>query len=281
MRKYLITTLSVLVLTFGLPSTSNAATDGCPDTWTIDLNQYPNQELLAAKQRLGINMVLTEQKKLTTFKGPLGEMPKIKVRGSSLRDPLSYLYFDSQAQVEVKVEVKNCPKPAIFLFAGLSDWFRKSANSIKITTVNEFVNSIGFQDFKQQDDFSLTIKKIQQFLVEQSKSSITWGSIPFKLFEAGSILDGRRYRYLYTYVLTPNCLIWKDDYLIRQGAGQCSFAIGYLQPTGESDGILHLFEPFTLNFAKSTVSITCTKGKTTKKVSGTNPKCPKGYKVKA
>ena len=31
----------------------------------------------------------------------------------------------------------------------------------------------------------------------------------------------------------------------------------------------------------SKYSITCTKGKTTKKVFGTNPKCPKGYKVKA
>lgn len=30
----------------------------------------------------------------------------------------------------------------------------------------------------------------------------------------------------------------------------------------------------------SKVEITCTNGKTTKKVSGTNPKCPKGYKVK-
>jgi hypothetical protein len=27
-------------------------------------------------------------------------------------------------------------------------------------------------------------------------------------------------------------------------------------------------------------TIVCTKGKTNKKVSGTNPKCPKGYKVK-
>jgi hypothetical protein len=27
-------------------------------------------------------------------------------------------------------------------------------------------------------------------------------------------------------------------------------------------------------------TITCIKGKTTKKVSGTNPKCPKGYKLK-
>ena len=35
------------------------------------------------------------------------------------------------------------------------------------------------------------------------------------------------------------------------------------------------------NLSDSGVIITCTKGKTTKKVSGTNPKCPKGYKVKA
>jgi hypothetical protein len=27
-------------------------------------------------------------------------------------------------------------------------------------------------------------------------------------------------------------------------------------------------------------TITCTKGKTTKKVTGTNPKCPAGYKIK-
>ena len=32
--------------------------------------------------------------------------------------------------------------------------------------------------------------------------------------------------------------------------------------------------------AKEKITITCKKGKTTKKVSGTNPKCPKGYKVK-
>ena len=29
--------------------------------------------------------------------------------------------------------------------------------------------------------------------------------------------------------------------------------------------------------APSTTTITCKKGKTTKKVKGTNPKCPKGY----
>jgi hypothetical protein len=34
------------------------------------------------------------------------------------------------------------------------------------------------------------------------------------------------------------------------------------------------------NVAPTKKTITCVKGKSTKKVSGTNPKCPKGYKLK-
>jgi hypothetical protein len=33
--------------------------------------------------------------------------------------------------------------------------------------------------------------------------------------------------------------------------------------------------------SKPKVSITCIKGKATIKVSGANPKCPKGYRIKA
>jgi hypothetical protein len=36
----------------------------------------------------------------------------------------------------------------------------------------------------------------------------------------------------------------------------------------------------TVTVAKKSVTITCVKGKTTKKVSGTSPKCPAGYKKK-
>ena len=35
-----------------------------------------------------------------------------------------------------------------------------------------------------------------------------------------------------------------------------------------------------MKLASKKFTITCIKGKTTKKVSGTNPKCPKGYKKK-
>ena len=42
----------------------------------------------------------------------------------------------------------------------------------------------------------------------------------------------------------------------------------------------NIIEEITLPSVINKSFITCIKGKTTKKVSGTNPKCPKGYKVK-
>ncbi|MFM7980319.1 MAG: hypothetical protein ACKPKO_13485, partial [Candidatus Fonsibacter sp.] len=89
---------------------------------------------------------------------------------------------------------------------------------------------IRFQDFKQQDEFANRIQRIQQFLVEQTGLNSNY---PFQLFAADQVVRQLQPRTsydreLFTYVLTPNCLVWNDGYLIRQGAGQCSFAIGYL-----------------------------------------------------
>jgi len=291
MRKYVVIATSILLLTFGLPATSQAATDGCPDTWNIDLNQYPNSELMAAKQKLGFNMVETSQKKVVSFKGPLGDVPKLDKFNLGIGDPLSYLYFDSQAQVNVKVEVKDCPRPGNFLFSNLVDWFDKSYNNFKLVTANEFASSnvIRFSDFKDQEYFLRTIEKYKKTLEQQSKLTNNGNPIPWQFF------DFRRIRLydgffesgipewswnIYTFSLTPDCLTYIDsNYIIKNSIGKCNFAIGYMARGAIQN--IYLFEPFTLNFVKSNVSITCIKGKTTKKVSGTNPKCPKGYKVKA
>jgi len=60
-----------------------------------------------------------------------------------------------------------------------------------------------------------------------------------------------------------------------------SYALGFNLRQGEMAGFFKAGE-FTLNPIKtnssSKKSITCSKGKLTKKVSGTNPKCPIGYK---
>lgn len=273
-------------LTFGLPTTSNAATDGCPDTWNIDLSQYPNSELMAAKQKLGFNMVETSQKKVVSFKGPLGDVPKLDKFNVVIGDPLSYLYFDSQAQVNVKVEVKDCPRPGNFLFSNLVDWFDKSLYNFKLVTANEFVssNATRFSNFKEQEDFLRAIEKLKKTLEERSQLTTNGRPISWYFFEARRIsIDNGffesgipRWAYqIFTFSLTPNCLFYTDNggYFIKNGIGKCNFAIGYI-----ANGTIYLFEPFTLNFVKSNVSITCIKGKTSKKVSGTNPKCPKGYK---
>jgi hypothetical protein len=54
----------------------------------------------------------------------------------------------------------------------------------------------------------------------------------------------------------------------------------YVQ-TGETElAQLSLSTTKLIALSKKPNSITCIKGKTTKRVSGVNPKCPKGYKVK-
>ena len=60
MKKYLSASLVLILITFGLPTNSYAATDGCPQNWVIDTSQYPNSELESAKDTLGRNIVVTE-----------------------------------------------------------------------------------------------------------------------------------------------------------------------------------------------------------------------------
>ena len=70
--------------------------------------------------------------------------------------------------------------------------------------------------------------------------------------------------------------------------GRCSLIARAWQPNGlltNIGGKSNIYTPqgnynFEINSVvnSSKVTVTCMKGKTTKKVSGTNPKCPKGYK---
>ena len=67
-----------------------------------------------------------------------------------------------------------------------------------------------------------------------------------------------------------NAEINKIDQFLSSNPSQCFIINKFIQDAQKK--ILNL--PTEM----SKYSITCTKGKTTKKVSGTNPKCPKGYK---
>lgn len=290
MRKYLVTTLSVLLLTFGLPTTSNAATDGCPDTWTIDLNQYPNQELFAAKEKNGRNMIITESRKILSFKGELGEVPVLNGLTEVLRGYdhiFYYLYGKSLVEISTKVEIKNCPAK-IFIFK--TDWLQ-GVNFNSITALSwANSNPNAFKDFRQQENFSKIIDEVklsvQSAINRQISNSQKFGT-PLGL--SSQILDNLisekvslENNSIKAFAQTQDCLkpaLFNEHRFIFGKV--CRFAYGVYKPVIPYQNSISLFESFDLDLMVKPISITCTKGKTIKKVFGTNPKCPKGYKIKA
>jgi hypothetical protein len=72
---------------------------------------------------------------------------------------------------------------------------------------------------------------------------------------------------------------YKSVYTYKTLKYPCSISIDLFS----NKGLIGAFEVARFEITKlraKTAIITCKKGKKTKKVSGKNPKCPKGYKVK-
>lgn len=78
----------------------------------------------------------------------------------------------------------------------------------------------------------------------------------------------------------------RADGFILSPNSNCKFAVVNLddwssfESNSNYDGVknIRVYESFNISTANSTITIACRKGKTTKSVSGTNPKCPAGYK---
>jgi hypothetical protein len=287
----------VFALLLSLSSTllqipANAATEGCPDTWEIDLNQYPNQELLSAKEKNGINMIITENRKMLSFKGELGDLPEI----SGLTEVsegyghiLYYLYGKSLVEISTKVEVKNCPTK-IFIFQ--SDWLQ-GVNFNSITALSwANRNPQAFKDFRQQENFAKVIDEVklsvQSRINLQISSSQKFGT-PLEIssqvlnnFISEKVkLEDQSIR---AFALTPECLKpqfngYPSDYRLIFGK-ECQFAFGVYKPIKPFENSISLFESFKLDLRVKPISITCIKGKLSKKVTAVSPKCPAGYKKK-
>ena len=270
---------------------ANAATDGCPDTWSIDTTQYPNQEINAAKNRIGVNMATSTSAKIIEYQGPLGSMPAHNVVTAPFRtNPLGYLYANSKVQTTVQVEVKGCTNKGSFNF--VSNWINPELFRFELTTAAKFADQFPdkFSDFKQQDLFSESVRNLEKSLQERLEYPIRIGmkSIPFGLIDSW---EQRRLQPInsrigpyYTFALTPNCLNQTQENSIElvSGSGECKFALGATVRTNsmeKSYETTYIFEPFSINLP-SIKSITCVKGKLIKKVTSDKPKCPAGYKKK-
>jgi len=317
MKKYLVITISVLLLILGLPAKTYAATDGCPDTWTIDTKQFPSNELRMAKVKLGPNMILSDADvEITEYRGEEGISPKIENLQSLLfKDSaayvaawksLLYLYGKSTVKYTQKVEVKDCKSPRIFTFVqnvttgGIGGDFTNSPLTVRKMSGKQWAeeNIQAFVDFKAPSNFEkflanissekiATAKKIRPY--RANENFVTSHLLSPPSTTQGSGLNGPPGPI--PQLLTPECLMFALNEI-----GQFSPVIKVNQ-TCKFSWSIHTFKPkgagemvnelvildgvIGISYSKGSGSITCKKGKLTKKISGTNPKCPKGYKVKA
>jgi hypothetical protein len=284
MKRFLVMTISMLLLTFGLPSNSYASTDGCPDTWIIDTTQYPSRELGEAKTKLGPTMVQTVvSQRIVEYKGESGIMPKIDnlLQQGRANSAFLYLYGKSTVETIIKVEVKNCAKVQSFTFT--HPLYEKTlfSSPFQIISASTYAQQFPnlFIDFKKQEAFSSYIanqKLLAQDRINQEKLFNQRRFFPTVLLGIGDSDESGFKGSLSIVSMSENCVKPSTD---RVGFAEftfgkkCQFAWLNISPTQ-----LGLIEPFILDLTLNTNSVTCTKGKTTKKVSGTNPKCPKGYK---
>ena len=310
MRRLISIGLLLSLITFGLPAKPYAATDGCPDTWVID-TAFPNgfEQLLQAKEKLGVNMVLGNKEYLfSNYSGELGSMAKPSFRGFAISDV--YLYGNTDVAFKVSVQVKDCPRIKEFSFnrGKLIDIFRFSTPLVRDTAKNwAEKNEKLFGDFLSARDFASCVSnaanRVKQLALESNNppGSVLYQNVqPTYNIRPGVRCGQSAGVNLILLNLSPDSELFLDEdkstrYGVRVLPNKTSsfaFAIytgiwyptqsmgTYDEPTSWDRGTLTIFETFSVTNKSTKTSITCIKDKITKKVSGTNPKCPKGYKVK-
>jgi hypothetical protein len=281
---------------------ATASTDGCPDSWSIDLTKFPsNPELIQAKQTLGPKMVETQiQRTMINYKGELGDMPPLpELAEAAVSQRSSYWYLLGKSDVETiwKVEVKDCPNPGLFKFR--HKIFGNIFDEVQESSAAEWSknNEKNFVDFKKQEAFAkdlleANIKSQEMVNSSRSRNNGVGGLLLLlQVFPYSGGLNsfvGNSSISLQLQALTPGCIgVSKkvpgfSELVLGK---QCKFAWSVLErvepsnPTNQKKKLV-MFEPFNIDASLKTSTITCVKGKLSKKVTAVSPKCPSGYRKK-
>jgi hypothetical protein len=311
-----------LVMVFGLmlsPSPfANAATEGCPNNWSIDKSISGGwAELNQAKARLGSNMVLEFDEYsmiYSDFSGELGPMPKPSV--NLLGVPDLYLYGNTKVAFKVTVQVKDCQGKTTFLLQGgsLKQYLGLKANPTFIQmNAGDFATnrSNSFIDFVKAREFPACIASLTKGFTNRAAASGVsyyqwisprwpiWNSEFCGLYTGGGVNAANPI----LLNLTPGCSLVdaeSNDIPRRLGISvapnkTCEFAFAFSDSLySGTEAFLgaainprviqtpvYVLESFKVSgpVTKKT-TITCIKGKLTKKVTGIKPACATGYKKK-
>jgi len=311
-----------LVVVFGLMLSptpfANAATEGCPNNWSIDNSITGGwAELNQAKARLGSSMALEFDEYsmiYSDYSGELGPMPKPSV--NLLGVPDLYLYGNTKVAFKITVQVKDCQGKTDFLLQGgsLKQYLGLKANPTFIQmNASDFATnrSNSFIDFVKAREFPACIASLTRRITNTAAASGVsfYQSIspgwPVWNSEFCGLWTGSRVNAANPILLnlTPGCsLVDTESNIIPRRLGisvapnkTCEFAFAFSDSlyrgteaflgaainARDIQAPIYVLESFKVSgpLTKKT-TITCVKGKLTKKVTAVKPKCPTGYKLK-
>ena len=240
---------------------TNAATNGCPDTWSLDTTQYPNSELESARLKLGKNIVTTETREYSPKDYSWATMPVNGYRN------FAWIATLPQRTI-IKVEVKDCPtKSFVFPIQANSNLLLQdmSASEWSAKNLNKFSN------FKVAEQWLSDISIYKNYIIDMSKEFKNKKLLSRPKYISMNDMDPLPgYRLL---IFNQECgtdLIRPNVFRLKQGT-TCQLGIG-------TEDVV--FERFEIQNGNSESTINCAKGKITKKVTAVSPKCPTGYKKK-
>lgn len=277
--------LIVASLSIGnLAATPTAFADfnGCPNTWFIEKNSPRGiEQLNQAKISLDFKMSLKYLgNKYSSFSGELGPLPEPKsgIPNGPLITRFSYLLGKTISTARYEVAVQNCPeivifeiqngqinrKNATFEFVDLKSWTQTNPNL--------------FGDFKIANEFPAAIegfvKRIQALAQQQRFFDLM---IPNPNFPGLKTALG--IQYLSSGCLETDTMAGSSELRLLRPGQKCEIGIAIAMGPENAEKI-YILKKFILEKPKPSATITCTKGKVSKKVIGQNPSCPAGFKKK-
>lgn len=314
MKRFISVFLVLILISFGLPTNSYANEIECPNTWIVnnieDFSKYnsrtatilnkiygPNSYVQKTKKRMewifdstGQNYLIPEfhvTKDGDLIKANEGWALFMSLVAPKTQNFLIFYFSIDGCPLEGKFKVPYTVPEANVSKIPLIEW--PSNPEIKAKFSSEQVSE------KIGTELDSLIKKIKAgyFLKGGRSLNNTYKGLKLIPF---SVSDP----FYFTYVTSapyltmllpaePNCIKLNLDHglVIPRGmtckvavvmADQKEISARSQSPAAKLN--LVLLDEFSISAKEFTISITCIKGKTTKKVSGSNPKCPKGYRVK-
>ena len=305
-HKILKICLVVTILLLGQIQVGSATDFTCPDSWTVRNEKDLAENVASANSSLKLTYGNTS--KISTKTGWIFDASgenlffsnSLNSDGEKIHGTwaliLSLVIPSTENFYVVTVSIDHCENPGIFKFP------YNHSTSVKRIPLTSWDNNSEI-DLRLQ---SKTMKETIKSFLESKISSIKLGNflkggrnykalklneiqgIPFSILDPfsprRSNLDDHVFMLLPT---APGCIRFGENYELNIPKGKsCKFAVAMSDdeqvaarsqsPMANLD--LIVIEDLQIPLIELPSAITCTKGKVTKKVSGTNPKCPKGYK---